>query len=107
MIKYRWKVAPEPTGRYRSFEARGWPTAETSDGALICTIFCRDPYRPRQVALGQHGELTVRVRFACDNPITQGRFRWVTLKRRCGTLAEAKHLFESFLLQNPDHNFGL
>jgi hypothetical protein len=31
-MKHTWKVSDNPTGRYRSFERRGWPTAEYENG---------------------------------------------------------------------------
>ena len=31
-VKLHWQVAPSPTGRYRSFDKRGWPTAYYGKG---------------------------------------------------------------------------
>lgn len=110
MIKYRWKVAPEPTGKYRSFEHRSWPTAfEVSTGHWVCYIRCEDEYVPRRVAAGDHRELTVLVSIACrgEERAKHGRFRWAKLKQRCATLTEAKELFAKFLATHPDHDFGI
>ena len=43
-MKLIWKVAEAPTGRFRSFDKRGWPSAtyETKDGSC-CSVnqLCR------------------------------------------------------------------
>jgi hypothetical protein len=60
--KVVWHVAPVPTGRYRSFERRGWPTANYGKHGLIAaSISCDDEYYPSDVREGKHAPLTVRI----------------------------------------------
>jgi len=60
-MKTKWKVHPAPTGRYRSFESRGWPYLEYEDGQLAASIQCGENYSLRKAASKEHGRLTVIV----------------------------------------------
>lgn len=37
-MKIKWKVAPKPTGQYRSFEKRGWPSGFIDDKAAFSIV---------------------------------------------------------------------
>lgn len=97
-MKIIWKVAEKPTGPYRSFSRRGWPTAYYfGDDQVVCAfIYCQDDYVPSLVKTGDHGELIVAI---CDHSVTP----WVQqrLKRRAATLAEAKGFVLSALAKHP------
>lgn len=99
MKHWKWKVASEPTGRYRSFEKRDWPTAYWPNEKPAFKIYCDDAYTPRR-ARGEsaHGELKVMVAHHKD----EGGFEWKMLKKRAATLVEAKQLAEDFIKQFPD-----
>lgn len=98
-MKVTWKVAPPPTGRYRSFEKRGWPFATYKDDKSAALIACDDEYVPSKVATGDHKELTVRI--ADYTAVTGGSYTWRTMKARFKTLKDAKDAVEAFLTQNP------
>jgi len=101
-IKIVWRVGEAPTGRYRSFERRSWPTAEYAESQKsAASISCEDEYRPANVKTGNHKELIVRV--ADWSPPEPGgaAFRWRTAKQRCKTLEEAKALALTILNANP------
>jgi hypothetical protein len=100
MVKIKWQVAEAPTGRYRSFYKRGWPTArykDTDRPALY--IECEDSYVPANVKTGNHKELVVLV---ADYSVEQGTFQWRRLKARFKTLDEAKAAGERFLNAHPE-----
>ncbi len=97
-IKLKWKVSSEPTGPYRSFQFRGWPTAEFEmNGAMWSAgfIMCEDDYRPARVKTGEHKELEVWFRDWRDNKNKR-------LKARFKTLAEAKVGLLDFLQRHPE-----
>ena len=96
-LKIKWRVSPEPTGRYRSFENRAWPQAEYANGQPCAWILCEDEYYPPDVREGRHRPLTVRV---ADHSRPEG-WMWRTLKTRRTTLADAKAAVEQFLTSNP------
>lgn len=102
MIKYKWKVQPEPTGRYRSFDKRGWPEAVTPDGEHLATMHCDDDYTPMFVKKGQHRPIHIRVRIATDTG-----WRWGRLKGEWATIEETKEAFARFLEKYPNHDFAL
>jgi hypothetical protein len=107
MLKYRWKLPPAPTGRYRSFEKRGWPDAMVGD-TCIASIHCEDNYVPRAVKVGKHKPLTISVR--CEREVTaenRCKWRWRKLKGEFLTLADAKLAFAQFIEKYPEHNFVL
>lgn len=97
--KIKWSVSPEPTGRYRSFDKRGWPTADwknEQESACAC-IYCADDYSIRRAKSGNHAELEVRVANHSQKP-----WRWATLKNRFKTLDEAKAAVIKVLARYPE-----
>lgn len=102
-MKLQWKVAPKPSGRYRSFEKRGWPTAYYIEGGRPAAfIDCEDGYRPSEVALGEHRELTVRI---CNHQHPNAVNSWVVvkLKKKFETLGAAKGAIVDFLEAHPEY----
>lgn len=102
IIKLKWKVASVPTGRYRSFEYRGWPDATYADGKPAVQIRCKDDYTAQRAkGEDEHAELTVYI--ADHHPKAEwkdrGAFTWRTLKARYKTLAEAKEAAQAFINQ--------
>lgn len=101
-----WRVAPEPVGRYRSFERRAWPYAVwrgTEEPAA--SISCADAYTPAR-ARGDEPHALLRVSVADWSARAQdpcaAAFTWRLLRRPCATLAEAKALAERALRQHPE-----
>lgn len=105
MAKIKWRVDPAPTGRYRSFEKRGWPGADYSTGAAAAQIYSTtgQAYIPSLARTGQHAPLELRV---AEHGFWNGdsspeTFRWRRVKQRFSTVDEAKawvakHLPASF-----------
>lgn len=100
-----WRVQSAPTGKYRSFERRGWPHAYYEDGAPAAMITCdRDEYVPSRVKTGEHAPLRVHI---ADHSVRRGKspeeaakypgFIWRRLTGQCKTLDEAKALAEQAL----------
>lgn len=103
-VKLTWRVADPPTGRYRSFYPRGWPSAQWPSGQPAAVIYCDDSYTPaRGRGEATHGPLKVCV---ADHSVrtAEGRptFRWRTCSHRPETLAEAKALAERVLGKHPE-----
>lgn len=100
--KLVWVVAPEPTGRYRSFERRGWPTCWWGrDGKPAAFIECEDAYRPADVALGDHKPLRVVL---CHHRHPEAGNSWKRLRMKTSfeTLAAAKQAVKDFLALHPE-----
>ena len=100
MVKLKWQVGEAPTGKYRSFVKRSWPTAsykDTDRPALM--IECEDSYYPAAAKTGQHKELTVMI---ADYSVTESTFQWRRLKARFAILDEAKAAGERFLNAHPE-----
>lgn len=106
-IKLKWKVGAAPTGRFRSFDSRAWPSAyyDKTDRAA-CMITCTESYTP---ALGRDpapkkfggGPLELIVRIADYTPIEGGSsWKWRSLTRRFDNLDAAKEAAEKFLNDN-------
>jgi hypothetical protein len=101
LVKLKWTVAEAPSGRYRSFEKRSWPTAEYKHTDFIAaSIECEDSYRPADVKTGAHRELKVKVAQYSRNEDGRQLWVWRTLKARFATLDEAKAAAEKFLETN-------
>lgn len=102
MDKITWKVAAEPTGRYRSFEKRGWPHAYWPDDVPCAFIQCNDNYTgPRARGEQPHAELVIWVSLSFED----GSFVNRRLKARAATLAEAKELVQKFWAANYSRRY--
>jgi hypothetical protein len=103
-IKLTWKVAEAPSGRFRSFHKRGWPSAVFNGTSTpAASIDCEDSYTPKFAASGSHRELTVRV--ADHSPpksVEDAAWKWRTLKGRFATLDEAKAAATRVLNEHPE-----
>lgn len=99
MITVKWKVSDIPTGRYRSFDERSWPTAEYSDGSNCAMLRCEDEYIPKNVKTGNHKPITVYMAKPNGNS-----FNWVAMKRTCSTIKEAKS-FVDMLVNIEDERY--
>ncbi|HWV45911.1 MAG TPA: hypothetical protein VN039_07830 [Nitrospira sp.] len=105
-MKLKWKVQPEPTGKYRAFEKRGWPYCEDENGRTIAFIQCDDSYSIRKAAGQDHSPLTVLIRCGATSPEERklhGAFRWRKFKTQFSSLTLAKFHFEQFVKNNPNH----
>lgn len=89
-LKLKWKVQEAPTGRFRSFERRGWPMAEFPDGSMAAMISCDDDYIPRDVREGKHSELTLHLADYRDKGPEAAKWCWVKVTQKFKTLNEAK-----------------
>lgn len=94
--KLVWRVAPPPTGRYRSFKSRAWPSASFADFSPAAFLSCADAYEPRRVRDGSHGPISVRIA-----DYSTFLFTWRRLKAKFRTLAEAKAAAAAFFKANP------
>lgn len=99
--KIVWRVQPEPTGRWRSFQLRGWPQAHVGrNGKLLAMLGCEQDYSPRRAREGNHDPLTIRV---CHHRHPKMPQSWVVfvLGRKAKTLDEAKAIVEEFYERHP------
>lgn len=98
-VKLKWKVDPVPTGRYRSFVKRGWPSAYYPDGNNAVFLYAEEPYAPCFARAELRFPITIRVAF--HHPEEEwpekGAFTWRTLKVRAYSLEEAKTLAQTFI----------
>jgi len=101
VIKYAWKVQSAPTGRYRSFERRGWPSAETPDGDTIAMLACKDEYTPYRVRTGDHAPIRLMIRVPKGN----GQWGWGTFQHDFASMDEAKEFLKNYLARHPDYDF--
>jgi hypothetical protein len=89
-LKLKWRNDPAPTGRYRSFEVRGWPSAHVTvngNEEPMFTIFspnreafCSEPLYPLKVQIAVWGTKLDGTR----------SFNWRTLKGTKNTVEECK-----------------
>jgi hypothetical protein len=102
--KLKWKMAEPPSGRFKSFHKRGWPSATMvgSDHPMV-SIDCEDSYTPAIAKDGSHRELTVRIAdWTKPTDSTQARWKWRTLKARFTSLEDAKAAAKKFLDTTPE-----
>ncbi|MCP4377686.1 MAG: hypothetical protein GY794_16110 [bacterium] len=100
-MKLKWRVAPVPTGRYRSFEERMWPEAmyRNEDESAAVRMTCEDEYKPQDVRDGNHRPLTIYVAHWVDPAERAGRaaFEWRKVIQTAATLKQAKALAQKIL----------
>lgn len=97
-MKHKWKVGEAPTGRYRSFEKRSWPSAYYTDAqeSVCAAIYCDTAYSPSAAKSGQHAELKV-----CVADHSQVPWKWRTLAQRFTSLEAAKAAVVAILEKHP------
>ena len=98
MVKLKWKVSEAPTGHYKSFANRSWPTADLEDGRVAFHLYSEDEYVPALVKEGKHTEIVISV---ADWSEKKNTFVWKRLKRRAKTLNEAKEIAKEFAEKFP------
>lgn len=94
-VNIKWEVTPAPTGRYRSFQRRGWPVGRVNDKNRVL-IDCADDYIPANVKTGKHGPLTITI-----DIFENGETRMAKMKVRADSLVEAKKQAILFFKKNP------
>lgn len=98
-MKLKWKVQPAPTGRYRSFDHRGWPELLSPGGHLVAMICCSDDYSAKRAKSGEHMLLSVVV---YDYHDTTGAGRTAArFKERFKRIEDAKWAAENFFRERP------
>lgn len=100
-IKIIWKVGEVPTGKYRSFFTRSWPSASLENGDAIGLIECVDHYEPSKVQNGSHAELVLKIADRSNPTPETGAFVWRKAKARFKSLNEAKSALVKILEKNP------
>jgi len=102
--KLKWRVAPVPTGRFCSFEGRGWPSADVGERIMV-DLDCEDEYVPAKVRVGDHKPIKVLVAewYKKEERGDRAAFEWRTLKKRAATLKEAKALAQDFVNRHPEY----
>ena len=96
--KIYWRVAEQPTGPYRSFFKRGWPTAYADKDCktILFSLGCNDDYTADCArGLQAHQPLILHVA-RYDANCSVGRFKWLTFKEKHATLSSAKEFAEYF-----------
>ena len=95
-MKIKWRVGSRPTGRYRSFEMRSWPSAEYEDGRYCASILCDDEYVPKLAKSGNHKPLKLRLAKYSES----GSWTPVFSKKEFKTLKEAKEAVPGIIIRN-------
>ncbi len=102
-LKLKWKIAAPPTGKYRSFDKRSWPSANHENGRPAVMISCDDSYVPANVKTGSHGPLAVRIAdWSMPTDPEAARWQWRKLKGTFATLDEAKRAAQAVLAKHPE-----
>lgn len=99
-LKLKWTVSAPPTGLFRSFFERGWPSAEL-DGNPAALLRCADAYLPRRVKEGNHAPIKVWIAVWRKTRDGRDTFDWRSLKGEYATVADAKASATRFLTANP------
>lgn len=94
--KLKWRVSPEPQGRYRSFQTRAWPSAEYKNGAAAAYMANENSYEP---AIHKNATDSVITLFVAQWVQKEGNwtFKWRSLGVRARSIKEGKELIETFL----------
>lgn len=104
-LRLKWKMADAPTGRYRAFEKRGWPslmyTDAAEEGTIAAMLRCNISYHTRVAESGEHPPITVHIAFFRINERGIETFDWRKLKKEFANLEEAKAAAEKYVRENP------
>lgn len=103
-MKIKWTVTDRPSGRYRSFQRRGWPSANfvNADESNCAWIGCEDDYEPADVRTGNHRPLKVYIAdYSTRSNDGNCPYTRRKLKVEPRTLQAAKDLVKYFYEKNP------
>jgi len=113
-LKIKWKVAAAPTGRYRSFQHRSWPSAYVGD-SQIAYVVCKytdggaifADYNARLAKNVSEGfapaELIVKIADYNGDPLNpNANFSWKQLKARFQNMDDVKAAVLAFYTKNPN-----
>ncbi len=104
MSKIKWKVSGAPTGHYRSFMARSWPSGYINGDQYAFAFRCEDDYTPAR-ARGEQPHAPIKVTI-CDYRQSmqngQGAWKVRTLVGEHATLEAAKAAAQTFLDAHPE-----
>ncbi|CAN7600875.1 hypothetical protein [Bosea sp. LjRoot237] len=101
--KIKWRVDEAPTGPYRSFFKRGWPSASYHSGDPAARIACDQGYRPADAKSSDHPPLLVHIAEWFDREGQCQSFKWRKLKGTFATLSDAKAAAERFIEAHPEY----
>lgn len=96
-IKLTWRVAPEPTGRYRSFMRRAWPSAEYKNEACAAYMSHEESYEPSSHKNATDLVIKLHVAQWTQNEGGKWGFKWRILNKRAASIKEAKQIIEEFV----------
>lgn len=102
-VKLKWKVSPEPTGQYRSFQQRSWPSAEypgkddkyAQHAGSLSSV---DSYTGRD---SKRKDLDLRV-WVADYRDLEASFTNRRLKATAKSVKEGKAMLVAFLDAHPE-----
>lgn len=101
-MKIRWKVAEKPTGRYKSFQDRGWPTCEDDKGNPIAMIrhINKASYTPHLAEHNDKPDLQLMIAYRADQETS---FTWKGLTGRFRTVKQCKQALTEFIKKYPHY----
>lgn len=98
-----WRVDPPATGRFRSFQRRGWPQASYGpNGKPAAFLDSSDEYEPSKVKTGEHAPITITI---CHHQHPKRGNSWTLLrfKTQAKTLKEAKEMVAALIAKHPEY----
>ncbi len=105
MAKIRWRLGEMPTGRYKSFSNRAWPSAYYSGTGRAAVRLCSDiGYSASRVKNQQHGPIDIYIAVYAKTEEARrerGAFSWWKMSKPAETLEEAKRRAQEYLDENP------
>lgn len=102
-ITLKWRVDPEPTGRYCSFQKRGFPSADYPGERPAADIRCKESYVPSLHKDATNLELELFVAQYYVGEAGNETFKWRRLKKRASSIKEAKEILAEFV-NGPQRN---
>lgn len=102
-MKIKWVVGDKPTGPYRSFFYRGWPTGWVGDH-LVFAILCEDSYVPANARTGKHQPLKLRQyrRSVTPEEIAKHGSRYAVVYKATFSTLELVRLFAAKRLESDE-----
>ncbi len=106
-MKIKWTVGNAPTGMYRSFQHRSWPTAEDEHGNVIAQMRHPKSYTAALAVYAGENAITV---YIADwyNAMAEVRdknkpaFEWRKLKKNFNCVGDAKRAVATFFKTHPE-----
>ena len=102
-VSLHWRISAAPTGKYRSFQTRAWPSADYANGSPAITLYSDSKEEKENLESATIMICAADWSMGRLDKAKYGSFVWRTLTKRATGLKQAKEIAAQFLAAHPEY----